>query len=98
MSFLSNIFDAVKRKSEELKERREFLNMVETKAKPIRRAAYMKQMLHEVIAEGKEKAKADVAKKIPQKPKTESDFGLAAGLNDPMKFINQSELNKERKK
>lgn len=97
MSFFSNIFDAVKRKSEELKDRREFLDMVERKAKPIRRVSYMKQMLKEVVKEGIEKAKTDAAKKIPQKEKTESDFGFATGLDDPMKFINQSK-SKENKK
>ena len=83
MNFFLNILDSVKRKSAELKERKEFLDMVEAKAKPVRRAAYMKQMLNEVVAEGIEKAKQDVAKKA-QKTKTPQDFGL----QDPYKYLN----------
>ena len=90
MSFLSDIFDAVKRKQAELKDRREFLDMVESQAKPIRRAAYMKQMLSEVVAEGIEKAKEDSLKKA-NKAKQPQDFGIGKGLEDPYKYINPKE-------
>ena len=83
MSFFSDILASVKKKSAEIKERQEFLNLVEQEAKPIRRAAYMKQMLSEVVNEGKEKAKADAAAKI-QKKKTPQDFGI--GINAKSEF------------
>ncbi len=86
MSFLSSIYDAVKRKQSELKDRKEFLDMVEKESKPIRRAAYMKQMLKEVVEEGIEKAKADADKKA-QKQKNPQDFGIQAGLNNPYKYL-----------
>ena len=95
--------DSVKRKSAELKERREFLDMVEQKSKPVRRAAYMEQMLKEVVNEGIEKAKADAAARRPTKKKTEEDFGIVKGMEDPYKFIRGSngsaktKLKKEKK-
>ena len=61
--------------------------MVEAKAKPVRRAAYMQQMLKEVVLEGVEKAKADAEKRKPKKTKTEQDFGIKQ-LEDPYKFLN----------
>lgn len=54
--------------------------MVEEQAKPIRRAAYMKQMLNEVVAEGIEKAKQDSAKKL-EKKKTPQSFGIGQPLD-----------------
>jgi len=88
MGFFSNIYDSVKKKNAEMQERKEFLNMVEEKAKPIRRGAYMQQMLKEVVAEGIAKAKADAAARVPQQKKTEDDFGITKGLSDPYKFLN----------
>jgi len=95
MGIFSGLFANVKRKFDDMKERQEFLNMVEDQAKPRRRAAYMKQALKEVVAEGVAMAKADSAKKL-QKKKTPQDFGInmqkdnsiASGLEDPMKFLN----------
>lgn len=110
MGFFSNILQAAKRKQEEMKNRREFLDMVDEKAKPIRRQFYMKQMLQEAIKEGREKAKLDAAKRIPQKKKTPSDFGLQEekapkettlmeGINNPMKFMDApSQFKSKRKK
>ena len=97
MGFISDIFDSVKRKNAEMKERKEFLTMVEDKAKPIRRAAYMNQMLKEVVGEGIQKAKADAAKKVVQPKKTEDDFGISAGLDDPYKFLNGSKFKEDKK-
>lgn len=97
MSFLSGIYDAVKRKHAELKERKEFLDMVETKAKPIRRASYMNQMLKEVVKEGIQKAKTDAEARVPQKRKTQEDFGIMTGIENPYKFLNSNKkTNKSR--
>jgi len=90
MNFFQSIYDAVKRKSAELKDRKEFLDLVERKAKPIRRVAYMNQMLKEVINEGKDKAKADSAAKNNSQQKTEEDFGMVKGIEDPYKFLEPS--------
>ena len=87
MNFLKSIIDSVKRKSAEMKDRKEFLDMVENDAKPIRRKAYYQQMLKEVIEEGKEKPKQDATKKA-QKTKTPQDFGIGQGLQDPYKYLN----------
>ena len=97
MSFFSSIYDAVKRKSAELKDRKEFLNMVEKKTKPVRRAAYMNQMLKEVVGEGIAKARADAKARVPQEEKTESDFGIK-GLEDPYKFLNPQKQKTKSKK
>ena len=96
MSFFSDIFATVKKKKAELEDRREFLNRVEKKAKPIRRAAYMQQMLKEVIEEGKEKAKLDAKAKLPKKEKTEEDFGFQSGLDNPYKFLNQTKSGENK--
>lgn len=87
MGFFQNIIESVKRKNAEMKDRREFLDMVEEKARPIRRGAYMRQMLKEVVQEGIDKAKVDSESKRVKKVKTESDFGIKKGLQDPYKFI-----------
>jgi DNA-nicking Smr family endonuclease len=90
MNFFQNILDSVKRKSAELKERKEFLDMVEGKARPIRRKAYMEQMLKEVVQEGIEKAKQDAAKKS-NKTKQPSDFGMMEGINDPYRYLKKGD-------
>jgi len=86
MNFFQNIIESVKRKSAEMKERKEFLDMVEGHAKPIRRKAYMEQMLREVVQEGIDKAKSDAEKKSA-KTKEPQDFGIQAGLDNPYKFL-----------
>lgn len=99
MSFFSDIIESVKKKSAEMKERKEFLNLVEEKAKPIRRAAYMNQMFREVVSEGIAKAKADSEARKPQPQKTEQDFGIKLGLEDPLKYLKPKETKlKEKKK
>ncbi len=70
MSFFGNLLDSAKRKSAEIKERNEFLAMVEDKARPIRRAAYMEEMLKHVVEEGKAKAIADSEAKIQKEKET----------------------------
>jgi len=97
MSFFSQLFDTVKKKKAELDDRKEFLDMVEKKARPIRRAAYMNQMLKEVVNEGIEKAKLDAKAKIPKKEKTESDFGIKK-LEDPYKFLDELATKRRNKK
>jgi len=57
----------------------------------------MKQMFHEVIQEGIDKAKVDAEARKPKVQKTESDFGIKLGLEDPYKFLNgtkQKEIKK----
>ena len=93
MNFFKSIIDSVMAKAEEMKDRKEFLDMVEQNAKPIRRKAYYEQMLKEVVSEGIEKAKQDAAKKA-NKIKKPEDFGIGSGLQDPYKFLSQSKLNK----
>lgn len=82
MNFFSNIKDSIKRKSEDAKDRREFLDLVEEQTKPIRRRAYLEQRKKDAINEGIEKAKAD-ALKLKSKKKTASDFGI----EDPFKYV-----------
>ena len=106
MGFFGNLFQAAKRKQEEMRERREFLYLVEERTKPIRRKYYLKQMMQEAIKEGKFKAQQDSQKKL-QKKKTESDFGiqeesmgdkLIDGINNPYKFLNSKKTKLEKKK
>lgn len=97
MNFFTNIIDSVKRKSAELKDRKEFLDMVEEQAKPIRRRSYMQQMLKEVVQEGIDKAKADSALKNQKKKRTQEDFGIGKGLEDPFKYMKGSNLDKRTK-
>lgn len=95
MNLFKNILNSIKKRQLEFKERKEFLEMVEQKAKPIRRAAYMQQMLKEVVSEGIEKAKEDSLLKKPQQKKTEQDFGFES-LNDPFKYINRQNKKNEK--
>ncbi len=94
MGIIDNIKKKVIEKKQEMDERREFLNRVEEKAKPFRRTAYMQQMMKEAIREGREKAKIDAAKKLPQPKKEDSEFGIMEGINDPFRFMNQREVKK----
>ncbi len=87
MNFFTNISDSIKRKAAEAKDRREFKDMVEAKAKPIRREAYMEQTIREAVNEGKEMAKSDVANKKSSKKKKPEDFGISRGLSDPYKYL-----------
>lgn len=84
MGMVKDMMAAMKRKAEEIQERKEFLDMVEDEAKPIRRKAYMQQMLKEVAVEGMLKAREDSAKKRIQPKKTKEDFGMS----DPYKYLN----------
>lgn len=86
MNFFSDILASVKQKQAAMKDTRDFQNMVEEEAKPIRRAAYMKQMLKEVVDEGIAKAKLDAAARVPKK-KTKEDFGIGKGMEDPYKYL-----------
>lgn len=99
MSFFGDLMDKVKAKNAELKERKEFLDMVEKKAKPLRRMAYMEQMLKEVVGEGVAKAKEDAQKRKPKVAKKEEDFGmeLSKGLADPYKFLEPKSKSEEKK-
>ena len=81
MSILSDFINKVKEKKAELDDRREFQNMVDEKAKPIRRASYMQQMLKESINEGIAKAKLDAEKRILKKKKTPEEFGITKEVN-----------------
>lgn len=89
MSFISDIMDSVKKKHLELQERKQFLQEVENRAKPIRRVAYMQQMLKEVVNEGIEKAKADSKAKLEKQQQKEKPIDF--GLSDPYKFIKSNE-------
>ena len=94
MNFFTNFIDEVKRKKAELDERRQFAKMVDDQAKPIRRAAYMKEALFQAIEEGKNKAKQDSAKKVQVKKTTPQEFGFAEGLANPFKFLEGHEVKK----
>jgi len=87
MGFFSNFIDTVKKKKQELDDRRTFLDEVESKAKPIRRLAYMKQAIIDSVDEGVAKAKADSAKKIQKVNTPQSSSGLMEGINNPYKFL-----------
>jgi len=93
MTFFQSIKQKLIEKKEELNEKRRFNELIEEKAKPIRRAAYMKQMLKESIKEGIEKAKIDAALRLPKPKPTAQEFGINSfGLEDPYKFINKKEV------
>ena len=96
MGMIKDLIGSMKKKAEEVKERREFLDMVEREAKPKRRAAYMKQMMKEVVLEGMQKAHEDSEKRRVKKEKKAEDFGIRAGLEDPFKYINGSETTKSK--
>ena len=104
MGFFSNLFDSVKRKQAEIRERREFLDMVEEQARPIRRKAYLAQPLREVVGEGIAKAKEDAEKKVMKKKKTEADFGIEPvkknpwEMEDPYKFLDPKKKTKSKGK
>jgi len=107
MSIFSDIKQKVIEKKAELDERREFLKLVDEKTKPIKRRAYMQQMLKESINEGILLAQADAKKRLPKEKPKESDFGLVPGslgintesqfgeMQDPFKFMN---IGKEKEK
>jgi len=67
--------------------------MVEQKAKPVRRAAYMKQMMKEVVAEGMMKATIDSNDKKPQETKTESDFWNQRGISRSFQILKIKRTN-----
>ena len=94
MGWFSDIKQKVIEKKQQMDDRKQFLDMVEEQAKPIRRAAYMKQMFKEVVSEGKEKAKLDAAKRKPKQQKTPQEFGIMT-LEDPYKFLNNEKENKK---
>ena len=98
MGFFGNLFSVAKRKQAEMRDRREFLDLVDKRTKPIRRQYYLKQMLQEAIKEGRLKAQQDSQKRVPTKQKIESDFGLKEekipkettlmdGINNPYKYL-----------
>jgi len=77
-----------KKRKAEMDERRRFLDEVEANAKPIRRAAYMKQMIHDSVNEGIERANADSKKKIAKiNSSGESQGTLMDGINNPYKYL-----------
>lgn len=96
MNFFQNIIDTAKKKTAEMQERKQFLSMVEQETRPIKRAAYLKQMMQEAVGEGIAKAKADAAAKQVKQQKPE-DYGIKAGLNDPMKFLNGTKSQENKK-
>ena len=96
MNFFSNIIDTVKRKKAEMDDRRQFLDMVEEKVKPVRRAAYMQQMYKEVLKEGIEKAKLDAEKRVPKKTKSPEDFGIKKE-QDPWGYLDTIGIAKKDK-
>ena len=77
-----------------MKERREFMDLVEKETRPIKRAAYLKQAKINAIEEGRRKAKQDA--EMMQQKKTLGDFGIQEGLNNPMKFLNKKEDKDEK--
>jgi len=87
MNFFTNFIDNVKKKKAEMDDRRRFLDEVEENAKPFRRAAYMKQAIHESVNEGIARAKIDAKKKMPQQGSSTSQSSLMEGINNPYKFL-----------
>jgi hypothetical protein len=97
MNFFSNFIEKVKDKKADLDDRRAFQNMVDNEAKPIRRTAYMQQMLKEAITEGIEKAKIDAKKRLPKEQKKPEDFGIKKKEDDPWAFLDNMGINTSTK-
>jgi len=102
MSIFSGFIDKVKTKKADLDEKREFLEMVDKKAKPLRRAAYMKQAIRESVNQGIALAKFDAEKKLPKKKKeTSLDFGIKENpkdVKDQWAFLDDIGIVKEKDK
>ncbi len=104
MNFFQSLIDGAKERIAIAKEKKEFVAMVEEKAKPLRRKGYMEQILKDSIAEGIALGRAEADKRIAklQKKKTPEDFGINQekvdwGYLDNI-GINQSNKNKPKKK
>jgi len=87
MGFFSNFIDNVKKKKAEMDDRRNFLNEVEENTKPFRRAAYMKQAIHDSVNEGIARAKIDSTKKLQKVNAPKESTGLMEGINNPYKYL-----------
>lgn len=87
MNFFTRFIENVKKKKAEMDDRRQFLDEVEENTKPFRRAAYMKQAIHESVNEGIARAKIDAAKKIPKQGNPNSQSSLMDGINNPFKYL-----------
>ena len=98
MSFLTGILNAIKAKQKEVQDRKDFLALVEERAKPIRRKAYLHQMLQSAENEGKIKAKLDSEARVQTNKKTEKDFGFSDGLNNPFKYLDNNNLDNSKTK
>jgi len=97
MNFFNNITNTLKRKAEELKDKKDFLDLVEREAKPIRRAAYLNQRKIDAIEEGKAKARIDRKAMQPRQQKNRDDFGIKP-IEDPYKFLGGNKTKSRNKK
>jgi hypothetical protein len=78
MNFFQNIIDGAKDRIAIAKEKKEFVAMVEEKAKPLRRKGYMTQILKDSIKEGAALGRAEGEKRLQklEKKKEPADFGI----------------------
>ena len=99
MGFFSNIREAVSERVKDLQEKKAFLQSVEDEVKPIRRAAYLKQIKANAVMEGRLIAQKALdkrmAKEVP-KPSEEANKTVEEkwGISDPMKYLNKSKEKK----
>lgn len=91
MNFFRRITEGIKEKTADLQDKKEFLQMVEDEAKPIRRAAYLEQKKLDAIEEGKQialKEKENKMRKNQPRKKAE-DYNIKIGVEDPLKYFNK---------
>lgn len=101
MNFFQNIIDGAKDKMAVAKEKKEFLSMVEEKAKPLRRKGYLSQILKDSIAEGAALGRAEGEKRLEklQKKKEPEDFGIGKPeKKDQWAFLDNIGLNQNKPK
>lgn len=101
MGFFSNIRESVAARVQAIQEKNEFLKEVEDEAKPLRRAAYLKQMKESAVLEGRmiaQQALDKKMKKMAPRPETSEEDKKTVeekwGISDPMKYLNKSKENK----
>lgn len=104
MGIISNFKQMVAERVQALQDKNEFLKEVESEAKPIRRAAYMKQIKEQAVNEGRLIAQQAINKRTQKlKPQPESKITKEEAdktvedqwkVSDPFKYLNKPQNKK----